>query len=147
MPQTCTVCRHSGRGEVDSLLVAGVSLRNIAERFGLSVTALHRHEQEHLPEGLIKAQAAAEIVAADDLLVQVLELEERTVAILERAEKSGDLRTALAAIGQARGNLELLARMLAAAIQAEHESRRVTVEDIDREIARLEAEVGGRKTH
>jgi hypothetical protein len=30
---------------------------------------------------------------------------------LERAEKSGDLRTALAAISQARGNLELLGKL------------------------------------
>ena len=31
--------------------------------------------------------------------------------ILERAEKAGDLRTALAAISQARGNLELLGKL------------------------------------
>ena len=31
--------------------------------------------------------------------------------ILERAEETGDLRTALAAISQARGNLELLGKL------------------------------------
>ena len=38
-------------------------------------------------------------------------LQDRALDILERAEKAGDLRTALAAISQARGNLELLGKL------------------------------------
>ncbi len=48
---------------------------------------------------------------ADDLLEQVRTLHAHALAILERAEKAGDLRTALAAISQARGNLELLGKL------------------------------------
>jgi hypothetical protein len=36
----------------------------------------------------------------------------KTLAILERAEKAGELRTALSAIREVRGNLELLAKLL-----------------------------------
>ena len=49
---------------------------------------------------------------ADDLLAQVRSLQGRALAILDRAEKAGDLRTALGAIREARGNLELLAKLL-----------------------------------
>ena len=38
-------------------------------------------------------------------------LQTRAMGILEQAERTGDLRTALAAIGQARGVLELQARV------------------------------------
>jgi hypothetical protein len=38
-------------------------------------------------------------------------LQAHALDILERAEKTGDLRTALAAISQARGNLELLGKL------------------------------------
>jgi hypothetical protein len=38
-------------------------------------------------------------------------LQTHALDILERAEKVGDLRTALAAITQARGNLELLGKL------------------------------------
>ena len=39
-------------------------------------------------------------------------MQAHSLDILERAEEAGDLRTALAAISQARGNLELLLRLL-----------------------------------
>ena len=48
---------------------------------------------------------------ADDLLDQVRYLQTHTLDILERAKRTGDLRTALAAISQARGNLELLGKL------------------------------------
>jgi hypothetical protein len=38
-------------------------------------------------------------------------LQTHALDILERAEKTGDLRTALSAISQARGNLELLGKL------------------------------------
>ena len=55
---------------------------------------------------------AAEMAEADDLLDQVGDLQRRALAILDRAEEAGELRTALSAIREARGNLELLAKLL-----------------------------------
>jgi hypothetical protein len=112
MPRSCTVCRHDSRAEIDRALVAGEAFRNIAERFGTSATALHRHKGEHLPAKLVMAQQAEEVAQADDLLADVRSLQERTLAILEAAEESNQHRTALSAIREARSNLELLAKLL-----------------------------------
>jgi hypothetical protein len=113
MPRTCTVCRHPQRGEIDrELLARPGSFRDIAGRRRLSKTALHRHAAEHIPADLVKAQEAQHVARADDLLVEVMSLHGRTEAILQAAEEEGDLRTALAGIREARGNLELLARLL-----------------------------------
>ena len=113
MPRTCSVCVHRERDEIDNVLLAGqVSLRNMAERYGTSATALHRHKSEHLPTALIKAAEAAEVASADSLLDQVRALQAKALGIFDKAEATGDLRTALAAIREARGSMELVARMV-----------------------------------
>ena len=111
MPRTCTVCTHKDRAELEGTLVAGVSLRTIADRFAISKTALIRHKDAHLPPSLLKAKEAREEARADDLLSEVRNLQDRTLAVLEAAEASGEHRTALAAIAEARRNLELLGKL------------------------------------
>ena len=93
------------------MLIAGVPLRTIADRFAVSKTALIRHKDAHLPPSLLKAKEAREVARADDLLSQVRDLQSRALAILESAEASGEHRTALAAIAEARRNLELLGKL------------------------------------
>jgi CBS-domain-containing membrane protein len=112
MPRTCTVCGNESREEIDRALVAGDAYRNIAERYGTSTTALHRHKADHLPVTLTKAKEAGEVARADELLSRVESLQTRTLAVLEAAEETGELRTALSAIREARSNLELLAKLV-----------------------------------
>ena len=111
MPRRCTVCDHSERNGIDQALVTGAPYRSVAKRFSLSESAVYRHKTEHLPVHLLKAREVEEAASADDLLDQVRNLQAHALDILERAEKAGDLRTALAAISQARGNLELLGKL------------------------------------
>src|SRR5215217_6628497 len=111
MPRRCTVCLHSEKHSIDEALVTGAPYRSIAKRFELSESAVYRHKVDHLPAHLLKASKAEEVAQADDLLEQVRHLQAHALDILERAEKAGDLRTALAAISQARGNLELLGKL------------------------------------
>jgi transposase-like protein len=111
MPRRCTVCDHPQRQSIDEVLVTGAPYRSVAKRFGLSVSAVYRHKTEHLPAHLSKAREAEEVARADNLLEQVRNLQTHALHILERAENAGDLRTALAAISQARGNLELLGKL------------------------------------
>src|SRR5215216_7709740 len=111
MPRRCTVCDHPERHGIDETLVTGAPYRSVAKRFELSESAVYRHKTEHLPAHLLKAKEVEEMAQADDLLEQVRNLQSRTLDILEHAENVGDLRTALAAISQARGNLELLGKL------------------------------------
>jgi hypothetical protein len=111
MPRRCTACDHLERHSIDEALVSGAPYRSVAKQFELSESAVYRHKTEHLPAQLLKAKEVEEAARADDLLVQVRNLQTHALDILERAEKAGDLRTALAAISQARGNLELLGKL------------------------------------
>lgn len=111
MPRKCSICEHPQAEEINTALLNGVSLRNIAERYSVSKTALHRHK-DHIPISLVKAQQAEEAARADSLLKQVVELKDKALAILDKAEQAGDNRTALLAIREAKGCLELLAKLL-----------------------------------
>ncbi len=110
MPPKCSICIHSDLEEINKDILAGVSLRNIAERFSVSPTSLHRHKK-HIPEQLTIAQDAKEASQADRLLAEVKDLQNRATGILNKAEMAGDLPTALKAIKEAKGCLELLAKL------------------------------------
>jgi len=113
MPRRCTVCVHPERESIDKALITGDSaFLALSALFGVSDSALRRHAKKHLPATLAQAQDAAEVAQADDLLGQVKELRDKAYGVLSKAEAAGDLRTALAAIREARGCLELLAKLL-----------------------------------
>jgi hypothetical protein len=54
---------------------------------------------------------AQEVTKADSLLDQVIELRDKALSILAKAERAGELRTALQGVREAKGCLELLARL------------------------------------
>ncbi len=112
MPRTCTICEHPKREAIDRALVGETSNLSVSALFGVSESAVRRHKGNHLPAKLVLAEKAAEVADADNLLGQVGDLQRRTMAVLEAAELSHEHRTALAAIREARSNLELLAKLL-----------------------------------
>jgi hypothetical protein len=84
---------------------------SIADRYGVSKTALIRHKSQHLSAHLAKAKGAAEVLSADLLFSRLEELREETLGVLRRAKGSKDPRTLLAAIGRLEGQLRLLAEL------------------------------------
>src|SRR6202142_3468344 len=112
MPRVCTICGHPERSDINEALLRSDSLRNIAERYGTSVTALHRHKAEHLPAHLVKAKDAAEVLDADRLIEHLESLRRETLDVLAAAKISGDSQTMLKAIARAEAQLRLGAEML-----------------------------------
>ena len=112
MPRRCSICHHQGLEGINRALVEGIAFPVLVAKYRVSKDALSRHKANHLPATLVKAQEAREVARADDLLDEVRSLQARALTILDRAERVGDLRTALRAIKEARGNLELLAKLM-----------------------------------
>ena len=112
MPRRCSICHHEHLEEINHALVEGTAFPMLVAKYRVSKDALSRHKANHLPAILVKAQEAQEVAHADDLLEEVRSLQSRALAILNTAEGVGDLRTALGAIREARGNLELLAKLV-----------------------------------
>ena len=111
MPRICTICSHEKRKEIERNLLAGAPLRTIAVQWSVSKTALIRHKG-HVSATLEKAAERQEEARGDRLLKQLLDLQNRTMALLAEAEQEGDRRTRLGAIREARSNLELIGRFL-----------------------------------
>jgi transposase-like protein len=129
MARRCTICDHPDRDAIDEALINNAPYRDIARQHGISKDALTRHKQGHISDLLAKSlevqqqkaalvtevvqeKVAQETGQADSLLSQLKELMARTERIFVKAEESGDLRTALAAVKEGRGNLELLGRLI-----------------------------------
>jgi hypothetical protein len=113
MPRRCTVCDHPARAEIDRASAGGTeSNRSVAARLGLTPAAVHRHARAHVATELRRARDAADVARADSLLDEVRGLQARTLRILASAEAAGDAATALRAVREARGGLELLAKLL-----------------------------------
>lgn len=139
MAGKCSVCEHPKRSEIDKALVTrSASMRNIAERFGVSTTALARHKKGHIPRLVEAAQAAAGAQAATsgrELIDELEALRARVRAILEKAEEGGELRVALQAVRELRECIEAQFKL---GVSAEVEAR---VDELER---MLTAGPGGR---
>jgi hypothetical protein len=90
---------------MEDAFIAGQAKRRIASQHGVSERAVRYHMREHLPALLALARDAERAARADTLLDRMEALQSQTLAILDAPE---DQRTALAAIAQARRNLELI---------------------------------------
>jgi hypothetical protein len=108
MARACESCRHPERDELNRALVTGRSYREVAARYGLSLAGVARHRANHLPEALLQAERRRN---SDGIADEVRGLVDRVLAILDRAEESGDDKIALRAIAEARPTLELLGRL------------------------------------
>jgi hypothetical protein len=112
----CTICRHAERDEIDRRLVASTALKPISERFGVTVQALIRHRNLHLPQAVRDAAgaalAAAERERGTDLLAEARALHGKALDLMRQAERARDLRTALAGIREAARCVELQGRLI-----------------------------------
>jgi hypothetical protein len=125
----CTVCSHPQALDVTKAITAGGSKREVAVRFGLSPSAVHRHRQNCLrlvgPLGKPRpSQAATPASSADrtdseaqsekadpkSLLEQAEHLLRDAQSVLARATRTGNDRIALAAVREIRGVVELVMR-------------------------------------
>jgi hypothetical protein len=93
---------------MEDAFIVGQAKRRIASQHGVTERAVHYHMREHLPALLALARDAERAARADSLLDRMEALQSQTLAILDAPE---DQRTALAAIAQARRNLELIAEI------------------------------------
>jgi hypothetical protein len=73
MAGKCKTCSHPDRELIDAAILGKASYRTIADRFGISETALKRHAENHIPVFLAEASKAEEVLQADRLLAEEVE--------------------------------------------------------------------------
>ncbi|MBF0344582.1 MAG: hypothetical protein HQL06_10175 [Nitrospirae bacterium] len=106
----CKICNHAERAKIESEILAGVSLREIAKSYGFSRMAPSTHKPHmgvSFQEAIVKQEERRNLSVYDSILA----LHDKTLLILNRAEQEGDLRTCLLAVSEARRNLELISKL------------------------------------
>jgi len=111
MARKCKVCSHPKLNEINQSLIKSRNISELSRKYEIPWDSLKRHKELHLPALLQKAQEAEEVSQADTLLAQVEELKAKAWKLLNKAERAGDLRTALSGVREAKGCLELLAKL------------------------------------
>jgi len=97
---------------INTALVAGGTLRDIARQFGLSKDAVARHQADHLPVALVAAVGAEETRQALDVLQQLKTINAAALTVLRDARAAGDGDLALKAIDRIQRQVELQAKLL-----------------------------------
>lgn len=109
-PAVCSICTHDSSAEIDKQLVAGVPYRQIATRYGVTVTSLFRHRGAHLSPALCALQAQTETDNQTTLVDRIEALIERGEHLFAGAAKSGQHTQALGTLRELRNLLELLGK-------------------------------------
>jgi hypothetical protein len=86
MPQTCTICRHPERLDIEADLRASTPYRDIARRHDVSKDALSRHRANHMSRHTDTGLAAAKEI----------------MARLDKAERSPNWDATVLAVREAR---------------------------------------------
>lgn len=113
MARPCTVCVGKRRAEVDRMLANSTPVAQIARLVAISKDTIHRHAKQCSAKAVAiadRAMALQDLAAGIGLAVETVDLQRRTLDILTKAEKTKKLTTALTAIREARGNLELIGK-------------------------------------
>lgn len=112
MSQKCSICTHPNATEINRALVKGVSCRDVALQFNVGHMSLHRHQKAgHIPAAIAKTEEAKQIAQGEDLLKWTKGILGKAISYMNQAEAAGDLRTAISAVREARGCVELLGRV------------------------------------
>lgn len=110
MAAVCTVCRHPDTEAISmDLLQGSMPMRDIAKRYGLSLSAVARHKK-HIPAQLAVSTYAKKVAKADTVMERIQELDRRADEIYEKA-KEEDPALALKALKEIREAVALYAKM------------------------------------
>jgi uncharacterized small protein (DUF1192 family) len=111
MPRTCTLCNHPGHAEIDRELLNGTPFRNIAKRFGTSISAIARHKP-HISDRVAAAERESGYQTIQNIQSRMAELQARVERLVAKLEKGKDHRTTLAGLRECREGLKVMHEVL-----------------------------------
>jgi hypothetical protein len=93
MAQTCSICRHPRRDEVERSILGNIPYRRIAELFQVSISGLSRHK-EHVPAALLGAARAARNEEESELSKATTAMLAEMRGFQKKLKRSGQRNTA-----------------------------------------------------
>jgi hypothetical protein len=106
----CSVCRSDDRAVIDKELMAGTFVRDLAMKYGLGKSAVHRHKA-HVSKSIVKAAQRREERHGDTILDDARDLRSRTYALLDDAAAAKDGRAQVVLLAEIRQNIKLMGEL------------------------------------
>lgn len=110
MARACTVCQHPERDAIDAGVTCGESSYSLADRYGVSASAIQRHARRHLSAALATMQTAEQAARRASLLERVEGIIERAEAMFAAVSQTGSVPQTLDVLKELRLQLELLGK-------------------------------------
>lgn len=117
MANPCSICGHPKRKAIDRAIISGITIAEVATKFGVHRDAIARHRARHLI-GAIERAAEARVARTDAAAIETTtDIEKLARGLLAKAaglvdEPEARLGERAAMMREARSMLELLARIL-----------------------------------
>ena len=92
------------------ILNGHITLREIAAKYGLSLSSVHRHKA-HIPAQLAESKHADKVARADSVMERIAELDKRADEIYKQASEGQDHNLALKALRELREVTSLYAKL------------------------------------
>ena len=118
MDKRCTVCNHSQAHDINLALLAGLTLDNLKQQFGLSRSALHRHKQ-HLHRTIDQAEDRLRNNFLLSYLFQLNDYNAAAAATVAAARAEGNARLTLQA---ANAGTRIINNMAKFGVDLDHET-------------------------
>lgn len=106
----CSVCAHKQTEAISMEILQHVKLRDIAQKYGLSLSAVHRHKS-HIPAQLAESRHADKVAKVDSVMERIAELDSRSDEIYRQATAGKDPGLALKALRELREVTSLYAKL------------------------------------
>jgi hypothetical protein len=116
MGRPCSICNHPSQSDISRDLLSGIHYREIARRHSVTIAALSTHLKNHIAgpiRRIIQAETnlAKDCLTVEPVLMQMRRLNNHVLRVLTIAEASKDQAMVLAAVKEARENLQLVAKL------------------------------------
>lgn len=110
MGAICKACRHPQTEAISLELLQRVPMREIADKYSLSLSCVARHKN-HVPTSLAKTQEAQKVAEASSVMQRIMELDKRADEIYQLATTDQDHGLALKALKELREVTTLYAKL------------------------------------
>ncbi|MGA7911180.1 MAG: hypothetical protein WCC30_06495 [Candidatus Dormiibacterota bacterium] len=156
---SCSICNHPERRDIDQQIAARIPLRKLAKRYGMSITALSNHNNRHVSKtefatikraraGISKASPQSALTRIEDGLVALEELMANSAKNKESAQWLNAYRErvrTLELVGKARGEFSDAPQVTINVWQTEDWGRiRATIFEVLAEYPAIRAELAKR---
>lgn len=110
MGRICSACAHPQTEAISLEILQHVTLRDVAKKYGLSLSAVARHKS-HIPAQLAVSNEAQKVGRVDNVMQRVQELDARADEIYRQASTANDPELALKALKELRSITELFSKI------------------------------------